>query len=278
MYYWCLMSHKKRGDHNKLAKTVKWMEFEVGRVYMDHLIASKKLNEFYSQIQLPREDGPRGLLVLGQEGAMLPRSRIVKEVERRLRGGKKDPQNDRAVLARPRGTNNELETIQHASKSSPGGQKFISDHKQYLIDKLNFEKFWGRSSQNPHLLNSYKGPVANSALIHMSFQRFAEKRKSVTASLEGSERDVAAGSKKKPRTQSVVGSSSEGGGSHFPAGYAGPTTLLTDGTQSTLYRNNPMLKDTPTSQESRTGGETAVIDPTGFGRNIKKKWPTYFSS
>lgn len=276
-YYWSLMSHKNRGENHKLEKTVKWMEFDVGRAYLNHLIASKELNEFYNQIKLHREDRPRELVVLDEEeGPLLHRSRMVKEAERRLQGGHKDSYTDRTSLAR--GTNNEPGTLQHASnlKSSPYGQKFISDYNQHQITKLNFERFWGTSNRSPHVLTSNRGLVTNNALTHISFQPFADKRKSDIASLGGSETEVTASFKKKPRIQAAVSSSSEGAGSHYPAQDAGPTssTLFTDGTKSTFYRNYPIFKEPPTSQESRTGGLPSSIRPVSGETSERSGQPT----
>ncbi|KAH9813399.1 hypothetical protein DFH28DRAFT_975839 [Melampsora americana] len=50
MYYWSLVIFSKPNSTYRHDQKAKWMEFSLGRVYLNHLLSSRKLNNFHHQL------------------------------------------------------------------------------------------------------------------------------------------------------------------------------------------------------------------------------------
>ncbi|EGG02641.1 uncharacterized protein MELLADRAFT_109986 [Melampsora larici-populina 98AG31] len=234
-YYWALVTYQSVGEKNKKAKTAHAKQFTLGRVYLNHVIASRELKNLYNRLNQ-------------EEEAILPRSNIVKGVKRRITGKRTHSQTDRSAWAR--NPDDGLETLQKASTSSPAGQSVISDHNR---DRLNFKIPRKKSSRYPHSVTSNIAPPDENAITQKALQRSAKKRKLIIDSLVGSHQRIPGGSKKKPRIEAAVSSSSEGGGSQFPTQEAGPRTPSMDLTQNTPHYPHSELQ--AASHDSNTYGE-----------------------
>ncbi|KAH9817582.1 hypothetical protein DFH28DRAFT_1106392 [Melampsora americana] len=57
MYYWTLVSFVTSGNNLRHDSTVEWMEFGLGRVYLNHLESSVILNKLYEKMSLISEKG-----------------------------------------------------------------------------------------------------------------------------------------------------------------------------------------------------------------------------
>ncbi|KAH9824179.1 hypothetical protein DFH28DRAFT_944777 [Melampsora americana] len=248
MYYWSLMSYKSTGDRNKQEKTNEWMQFKLGRVYLNHLISAQELNKLYHQMQTTNLDA---LDMDPQKGISVSHSKMLKAGTRHEHRIPNQSESDFITFGSdvvyP---DYALETQPHESKSSTSVQRAIS-----YSDRMNFQVPRKRSSRYPKSITTTKSSLKQD--VKTLVPTSPQKRISVEKSLESLDQTIPTGFQKKPRTKTLV-ISSLASVSHWPSQNAGPITPFIAGVQNTLHHQSSILKDTGSSQESNTGGEQAT--------------------
>ncbi|EGG01277.1 uncharacterized protein MELLADRAFT_111080 [Melampsora larici-populina 98AG31] len=265
MYYWSTMCYSSTGLKNKQEKTNQRMQFELGRVYFNHLISSQRLNKLYDHMPKYSENSSKDYaLEMDQEKeTMVSQSTAMKEVIRHRHRMPEQSKNDHSTFGRNFvHSDYALEGQPHASKGLTSAETMITNS-----DRMNFEVPRKRSSRYPNSITSNKKLLVEHTTDHTSSQTSPQKRKPVEDTLMHSDRSVSIGVKKKQRTNKLV-NSSLGSVSQWPTQIFAPMHPSTVEPQNTFHHKISSLKEPEAIQESNTGGKKIIlgqIDVEGIG-------------